>query len=150
MSQSLAKNILHLIFSTRGREPLLTADLRPLLHSYMAAILNQWDSPAILINSVADHVHILLCLSKNYALKKVVEEVKKGSSKWIKSKGSDFATFFWQAGYGAFSVSQSNISSVKRYIGNQETHHRGLGFQDEFRAFLKKHGIDYDERYVWD
>jgi len=150
MSQSLAKNILHLIFSTKGREPLLTADLRPLLHSYMGAILNQWDSPAILVNSVADHVHILLCLSKNYALKKVVEEVKKGSSKWIKSKGPDFATFFWQAGYGAFSVSQSNVPSVKRYISNQETHHRRLGFQDEFRAFLKKHGIDYDERYVWD
>jgi hypothetical protein len=77
----------------------------------MAAILNRWDSPAILINSVADHVHILFCLSKNYALKKVVEEVKKSSSKWIKSKGAGFATFFWQAGYGAFSVSQSNIPS---------------------------------------
>jgi REP element-mobilizing transposase RayT len=120
------------------------------LHSYLGGILRQWESPAILVNSVADHIHILFCLSKNHALKDVVEEVKKGSSKWIKGRGQEFASFFWQAGYGAFSVSQSHVPSVKRYISNQEAHHKKLGFQDEFRAFLKRYEIEYDERYVWD
>src|SRR5262245_24288347 len=104
MSQSLAKNILHLIFSTKNREPLLTTNIRSQLHSYIGGILREWERPAIVMNSVADHIHILFCLSKNHALKKIVEEVKKGSSKWIKTKGAEFAAFFWQAGYGAFSV----------------------------------------------
>ena len=150
MSQSLAKNILHLIFSTKKREPLLTAGIRPALHSYLGGILRQWDSPSILMNSVADHIHILFCLSKNHALKDVVEQVKKGSSKWIKGQGQELAGFFWQAGYGAFSVSQSNVPSVRRYISNQEAHHKKLGFQDEFRTFLRRYEIEYDERYVWD
>ncbi len=150
MSQSLAKNILHLIFSTKNREPLLTASIRRALHPYLGGILRQWESPAILMNSVADHIHILFCLSKNHALKDVVEEVKKGSSKWIKGRGQEFASFFWQAGYGAFSVSQSNVPSVKRYISNQEAHHKKVGFQEEFRTFLTRYGIEYDERYVWD
>lgn len=150
MSQSLVTNVLHLIFSTRNREPLLTAKVRPHLHSYIGGILREWESPAILINSVEDHIHILFCLSKNHALKKVVEEIKKGSSKWLKTKGPEFARFYWQAGYGAFSVSQSNVVVVKRYIDRQETHHRRIGFQDEFRTFLRKHGIDFDEHYVWD
>jgi REP element-mobilizing transposase RayT len=98
MSQSLAKNILHLIFSTKNREAILTPLIRPDLHSYLGGILRQWESPAILVNSVADHIHILFCLSKNHALKDVVEEVKKGSSKWIKGRGQEFASFFWQAG----------------------------------------------------
>ena len=136
MSQSLAKNLLHLIFTTKYRQPLLSPDIRPDLHSYLAGILRQWESPAIFINSVADHVHILFCLSKNQPLKKVVEELKKGSSKWIKTKGVKFAKFFWQTGYGTFSVSQSNAPAVKRYIANQEAHHRQVDFQDEFRLFL--------------
>jgi REP element-mobilizing transposase RayT len=150
MSQSLAKNILHLIFSTKNRQPLITPEIRPDLHSYIGGILRHWESPAILMNSVADHIHILFCLSKNHALKVLVEEVKKGSSKWIKTKGREFDQFYWQAGYGAFSVSQSGVTAVCRYIENQESHHRRLSFQDELRAFLRKYGIEYDERYVWD
>ncbi len=150
MPQSLAKNIVHLIFSTKNRQPLLNKDVRSDLHSYIGGILRHWESPAIVMNSVADHIHILFCLSKNHPLKKILEEVKKGSSKWIKTKGPQFSKFFWQAGYGAFSVSQSNVPAVMRYIENQEAHHARLGFQDEFRAFLKKHGIEFDERYVWD
>ena len=109
MAQSLAKNLLHLIFSTKHREPLITAEIRPALHAYIGGILRQWKSPAIIMNSVADHIHMLFCLSKNHALKDIVEEVKKGSSKWIKTKGPQFAHFYWQNGYGAFSVSQSNV-----------------------------------------
>ena len=149
MAQSLAKNIVHLIFSTKNREPLVTAKIRPDLHSYIGGILRQWESPAIIMNSVPDHVHILFCLSKNHALKKVVEEIKKGSSKWMKTQGPEFAAFFWQAGYGAFSVSQSGMPDVTRYIENQEKHHHRVGFQAEFRLFLKRYEIEYDERYVW-
>ena len=150
MSQSLSRNIVHLVFSTKNREPLLRADVRPDLHRYLGGILRQLESPAIVMNSVDDHIHILFVLSKNHALKKVVEEVKKGSSKWIKTKGEAFAAFYWQAGYGAFSVSQSNVAKVRLYIENQENHHKTIGFQDELRAFLRKHQIDFDEKFLWD
>ena len=150
MPQSLAKNLIHLIYSTKNRERLLGEDIRDELHRYSAGILKEWDSPAILINSVEDHIHILFCLSKNHALCDVVEQVKKGSSKWLKTKGTAYKNFFWQAGYGAFSVSQSSVKSVMKYIETQDEHHRRNTFQDEFRAFLKRYEIPYDERYVWD
>ena len=108
MSQSLAKILIHLIFSTKSREPVLHDDIRPEVHKYLAAILKEVDSPAILINSVEDHVHILFSHSKNHALIRIVEELKKNSSKWIKTKSGQCAGFHWQNGYGAFSVSQSN------------------------------------------
>ena len=116
----------------------------------MATILKHMDSSAILINSVADHAHVLFHLSKNHALCHVVESVKKDSSKWIKTKGRAYRTFHWQSGYGAFSVSQSNVAQVVRYIENQKVHHRRRTFQEEFRAFLKRYQVRYDERYVWD
>ena len=97
-----------------------------------------------------DHVHALFVLSKNHPLKKIVEEVKKGSSKWAKIEGPKNADFYWQAGYAAFSVSQSNLDEVKKYIENQEEHHRRMTFQDELRALYNRHGIAFDERYVWD
>lgn len=150
MGQSLAKNLIHLIFSTKHRVPVLMSKIRAELNSYVAGALRDWESPAIEVNSVDDHVHLLFWLSKNHALKKIVEEVKKSSSKWIKSKGVQFDGFHWQNGYAAFSVSQSNVSRVRAYIRNQEEHHRKISFQDEFRAFLKRHGIEYDERYLWD
>jgi len=150
MSQSLAKTLIHLIYSTKNRERFLTDDARDELHRYSAGILKEWESPAILINSVEDHVHILYSQSKNYSLSKIVEEVKKGSSKWIKTKGTGFATFHWQNGYGAFSVSQSNAAAVTEYIRNQREHHRHKSFQDEFREFLRRHEVPFDERYVWD
>ncbi len=148
MPQSLARNLIHLIYSTKNRHLCLTDDLRPKLFAYKAGILKEWDSPALVIGGVADHVHLLFTLSKNHALSKLVEEVKKGSSKWLKTQG--LKDFHWQAGYGAFSVSESNSSQVTRYIERQETHHRRLSFQDEFRAFLSRHGVAFDERYVWD
>jgi putative transposase len=150
MSQSLAKNLIHLIYSTKNRTPCLDQEVRPRLFGYQAGILKEWDSPALLIGGVDDHIHALFCLSKNHALAKVIEEVKKGSSKWLKTQGNHFRAFHWQAGYGAFSVSQSNVEQVKRYIEDQEEHHRSQSFQEEFREFLKRHRIDFDERYVWD
>ncbi len=116
----------------------------------MATVLKGMDSPAILINSVEDHAHVLFHLSKNHALCDVIESVKKESSKWIKTKTKTYRNFHWQSGYGAFSVSQSSVARVIRYIENQKEHHRRRSFQEEFRAFLKRYQVPYDERYVWD
>lgn len=150
MSQSLVKNLVHLVFSTKHRMPVLTDDVRPPLHGYLAGILANWESPALLVNSVADHVHILFALSKNQPLKRVVEEIKKSSSKWIKTQGPAFAEFHWQAGYGAFSVSRSAVPTVLQYIERQREHHERLTFQDEFRALCRRYEVDLDERYAWD
>jgi len=150
MAQSLAKNIIHLIYSTKNRTPYLGPTYREKLYAYQAGIFDQWDSPAILIGGVADHVHALFALSKNHRLTRIVEEVKKGSSKWLKTVDKNLASFHWQNGYGAFSVSQSNVTQVCRYIEAQQEHHRKASFQEEYRIFLKRHGIEFDERYVWD
>ena len=150
MPQSLAKILVHLVFSTKHRKRRISRDIREELHAYLVGVLRNHDSPALLINSVEDHVHILFRLSRNCAVKTIVEEVKKSSSKWIKTKGEQFQGFYWQSGYGAFSVSPSMVHSVKRYIANQEEHHRTMTFQEEFRKILEKHGIEFDERYVWD
>jgi len=148
--QSLAQVLVHLIFSTKRREPFLSDEIRLELHRYMATILKGMNSSAILINSMSDHAHVLFHLSKNHALCDVIESLKKDSSKWIKTKGRSYRNFHWQSGYGAFSVSQSNVAEVVKYIENQREHHRKRTFQDEFRAFLKRYQILYDERYVWD
>jgi REP element-mobilizing transposase RayT len=150
MAQSLVTNLIHLIYSTKLRTPCLDATIRPSLYGYKAGILKHWESPAIIIGGTEDHVHVLFGLSKNQPLIKVVEELKKGSSKWLKTKGPQFHDFHWQNGYGAFSVSPSNAETVKRYIQNQEEHHRRRTFQEEYREFLKRHGIEFDERYIWD
>jgi putative transposase len=150
MSQSLLKNLVHLVFSTKNRHSRITKAHRKELYAYQAGIYQEWDSPALVIGGVEDHVHALFALSRNHALKKIVEEVKKGSSKWAKIDGPKNPDFYWQAGYGAFSVSQSNVGAVQRHIENQEAHHRKITFQDELRALYNRHGIAFDERYVWD
>jgi REP element-mobilizing transposase RayT len=150
MAQSLAKILVHLIYSTKNRERSLTDAIRPKLFAYQAGILAEWESPAIVIGGGADHLHALFLLSKKHTLIKVIEEVKKGSSKWMKTQGEEFAAFHWQNGYGAFSVSQSNVTKVRHYIEEQVEHHRTTTFQQEFRLFLNRHGIEYDERYIWD
>jgi putative transposase len=150
MPQSLAKLLVHLIYSTKNREPVLRDDVRDELHRYTAGILRELESPAILINSVEDHVHILYSHSKNYSPSKIVEEVKTGTSKWIKTKGIAYAVFHWQNGYGAFSISQSAVADVVDYINSQKEHHRRKTFQEEYREFLRRYEVLYDERYVWD
>ena len=150
MPQSLSNILVHLIYSTKNRERLITDVIREELHRYAAAILKSCDCPALLINSVEDHVHTVFVLARTAAISDVVEEVKKSTSKWIKSKDASFSRFYWQSGYGAFSVSQSNLDQVLKYVANQAEHHRHKTFQEEDREFLKRHGITYDERYVWD
>ena len=138
MSHSLVKNLIHLVYSTKHRQRWIPVDRRDRLFAYQAGILNEWDSPAIVIGGVEDHVHALFALSKNHPLKKIVEEVKKGSSKWMKTDIPRNGGFQWQAGYAAFSVSQSNMAAVRHYIENQEEHHRRMTFQDELRAFYRR------------
>ena len=150
MGQSLAKNLVHLIFSTKERRPCLDVTVRETLHAYLAGIFKEQDSPCLAINSVADHVHVLFCLNKNAALAQVIMQTKKGASRWMKTQDSRYADFGWQNGYGAFSVSPSNIATVSQYIANQPEHHRNVTFQEELRSFLKRHEIEYDERYVWE
>ena len=151
MSQSLSRILVHLIFSTKGRTPFLKSEtIRKNLDAYMAGILRNCDSPAVIVKSVQDHAHILCVLSRNLALCKLLEEVKKSSSKWLKTKGEAYERFQWQAGYGAFSVSPSNEDAVRDYIRDQEKHHHRATFQEEFRRFLERHHVEFDERYVWD
>jgi REP element-mobilizing transposase RayT len=149
MGQSLASILVHLIFSTKNRRPLIRPDIREGLSAYLAGALARMESPALLVRAVSDHVHILMGLSKKLAVSEVVEEIKTNSSKWAKREGQ-VRDFYWQSGYGAFSVSESVAPDVKRYILKQEEHHQSVSFQDEFRAFLDRHGVAYDERYVWD
>lgn len=150
MPQSLSSILIHLIFSTKNREPFLTPEIDTELYPYMASIFKAMKSPPLIINGASDHLHTLFSLSRVVTIADIVEEVKTSTSKWIKTKGKEFRNFHWQNGYGAFSIGQSQVPNVKRYIGRQKDHHRRVTFQDEYRKFLKAYDIDYDERYVWD
>ncbi|MDZ7288596.1 MAG: IS200/IS605 family transposase [candidate division KSB1 bacterium] len=150
MPQSLSKILVHVIFSTKHRQPLIRPEIETELFKYMASICREYESPALIINGTVDHVHILLSLSRKIALSDLLEKVKKSSSKWIKTKGAFYENFYWQNGYGAFSIGQSGVEAVKEYIAKQKERHRKKTFQEEYRAFLKKYQIEYDERYVWD
>ena len=151
MPQSLSKVYLHLVFSTKNREPFfLDKTVRGKMHQYLGGTCESLDSSSVIVGGVDDHVHILCQLSRTRSIADLVREVKRESSKWIKGKGRDFAAFHWQDGYGAFSVSPSHRTFVTTYIANQEAHHATESFQDEFRRYLTKYAIEYDERYVWD
>jgi putative transposase len=150
MAQSLPRVQLHLIFATKHREPTLVDDIRPRLHGYMATVLGNLRCPVVVVNSVEDHVHLLFALSSTVTISRAIEEVKKSSCKWLKRQSKDFSRFVWQAGYAVFSVSESNVASVRRYIENQRAHHRRKTFQEEYLQFLERHRIAYDERYVFD
>jgi hypothetical protein len=116
----------------------------------MSGVLKSLDSPAIVIGGVADHVHIACLLSRTHTIAELVEETKRATSRWVKTKGEDYGDFYWQSGYGVFSVSESKVSELRRYIEKQEEHHRTMSFQDEFRKFCRLHSVPIDERYVWD
>jgi putative transposase len=150
MSQSLARILVHLTFSTKERRPLIRDEEREKLHAYMIGILENLKSPSLQTNSVNDHVHILFSLSKSHSLAHVIGEVKESSSAWIKKENRWYRDFYWQGGYAAFSVSESQAETVRRYIQNQPEHHKKVSFQDELRSLFKKHNVQYDERYVWD
>jgi putative transposase len=151
MPQSLAHVLVHVVFSTKGRRALLqNNDLCTEMHRYLAGVSANLDCHAIIVGGAADHVHLLANQSRTIALAEWVKELKRASSLWAKKKSPQWSLFQWQAGYGAFSVSQSQKERVQKYIRSQEEHHQQISFQDELRQILKKHGIAFDERYIWD
>jgi REP element-mobilizing transposase RayT len=150
MPQSLSKVILHIIFSTKNREPWIDLRVRPRMHAYLATICRDLGAQAFRVDGVADHVHIVTTLPRTLSQAQMVEEVKKTSSKWIKTLEPRYRGFFWQRGYGAFSVSVSQLDAVLQYLQTQEEHHRTRTFQEEYRELLRRHGMEFDERHVWD
>jgi REP element-mobilizing transposase RayT len=150
MPQSLSRVLIHVVFSTKNRDPVLGARIRAELHPYLAGVLNQIDCPSLQVGGVEDHVHLFFGLSRIRTIAAVVETVKTSSSKWIKSKGPEFAGFHWQSGYGAFSVSQSDADQVVTYVRNQAEHHQKMTFQDEYRRLLDRYRVAFSEKYVWD
>ena len=149
MAQSLSKLYIHIIFHVKSTFQKIKKDDQSELYSYIGSIIKQNDSIPIIINGVGDHVHILCVMSKNIALAKLVEEIKKNSSRWIKTKNGYYQKFGWQGGYTGFSVSQSVHDKTKRYIEGQEEHHKKRTYQEEVKSFLDEYGIDYDDDYLW-
>lgn len=150
MPQSLSYLLTHIVFSTKDRAPVLDATVRPALHAYLATVARNVDCECFRVGGVADHVHLAIRLSRTITMAKLIEELKTSSSKWLKTQSPALAAFAWQRGYGAFSVGPSDLNALLHYIDTQEEHHKTRSFQDEYRAFLKKYEIKYDERYVWD
>ena len=148
MSQTLVSLMVHVIFSTKNREPFITPEIEPELFAYVGGILKNYESRLLDAGGTADHVHLQVSQSKNVSLSSLMKDVKKDSSSWIKTKGSRFRNFHWQDGYGAFSIGKSDIPELKKYIAGQKEHHRKRSFQEELIAFLDEYGIAYDERYL--
>ena len=151
MSQSLSRILLHIIFSTKNRFAFLTEiDLQKRMHAYLARVFNEQGCPAIEVGGAKDHVHILCILSRNIAISEIIKKAKVSSSSWAKSLGGMCGKFSWQSGYGAFSIHESQIESLRRYIQNQPEHHRIKTFQEEYLQILHEYRMPYDERYLWD
>ena len=151
MSQSLVQVYLHIVFSTKLRRPYLKDKaLQEKLYGYMSGICKNLGCYALKIGGDENHVHLLTRHSKTLAISDFMRELKRSSSIWLKTQNPELASFHWQDGYGAFSISPSHVENVKEYITNQEVHHRKESFQDEFRRLCKKYGVEIDERYVWD
>lgn len=150
MGQSLVQNYVHIVFSTKYREALIKPPYEEELHAYLGGTCKELDCPVLIVGGYTDHVHILCMLSKKIALMTLVQKVKANSSKWMKGKDKSLENFFWQDGYGAFSVNPKEVNVVVNYIKNQHEHHSKKDFKEEYRAILKKYNVDYDEAYVWD
>jgi REP element-mobilizing transposase RayT len=147
LSHTAGNLLLHLIFGTKDRRPLITPEIRNDLFAYLGGIIREMHGTALIINGTADHVHMLIRIRPAQAAAEIARVVKANSSRWVHEKWK--ARFAWQTGYGAFSVSESNVPGGSQYIATQEEHHKKLTFQEEYVAFLKKNKIDFDERYIW-
>ena len=150
MSQSLNRVLIHLIFSTKHRQHLIDSTIEAELHEYLGGICKSLDCPPFQVGGFTDHIHILCGFSKKITIINLMEEVKKRSSKWIKTKGSEYAGFFWQDGYAVFSVNPSERLHVVNYIKNQHEHHGVKSFKNECRILFNQNDVEFDERYVWD
>lgn len=150
MAQTLVKVYVHLVFSTKNRGEFISAEIEKELFAYIGGVLRQKQSSLLAANGTANHVHLLISQSKNHSLSDLLRELKKASSYWIKTKDARFKNFQWQAGFGAFSIGHSQIETVKNYIAKQKEHHKTELFEDEYRKFLRKYEIDFDEKYFLD
>ena len=150
MPQSLVRNLIHVVFSTKNRVDLITPEIENGLFGYMHGIVENNSSKLILANGTPNHVHLLISIGKIVSVSELIGDVKRDSSVWIKQQDAKFGNFYWQEGYGAFSVGQTEDEMVTKYIANQKEHHRTKDYKTELRGFLKKYQIEYDERYVWD
>lgn len=149
MGQSLVKNYIHIVFSTKHREELIKPPYEQELHAYIGGTCKELECPVLIVGGYTDHIHILCMLSTKLPLMTLVQKVKAASSKWMKTKDKSLEHFFWQDGYGAFSVNPAEVDVVIKYIQNQHEHHRKKNFKEEYTAFLKKYNVSFDERYVW-
>lgn len=149
MAHTFTSILVHATFSTSGRTPLLTDEIRPDLHAYLGGILRQLRTVPIVIGGTADHVHLLARLPADLAVADCLRVLKTNSSRWVKERWPQRRSFAWQGGYGVFSVSESRRAAVIRYIQNQEQHHQRISFQGEFLKLLRNHGVEFDERYIW-
>jgi REP element-mobilizing transposase RayT len=149
MAQTLVSLMVHVVFSTKNREPMITPEVEPELYAYLAGTAKNLESRCLAAGGTENHVHLLVSQSKKVALCYLMEEIKKSSSKWIKTKGSTFRTFGWQDGYGGFSIGESQVEVLKRYIAGQKERHKRQSFEQEFVVLLKKYQVHYDERYLW-
>lgn len=150
MPQSLVKILIHAVFSTKNRSDLIVPEIENDLFGYMNGIVENNSSKLILANGTSNHIHLLISLGKTLSISELIGDIKRDSSVWIKKQDSQFSNFHWQEGYGAFSVGQTQVSDVLKYIGNQKEHHKQKSFENEMRSFYRKYEIDIDERYVWD
>ena len=150
MSRTFTNLLTHIVFSTKDREPFIVPDLQPELHAYLGGLTRELKGKAYGINSTSDHAHMLISLPPVVSMSDALRFLKSNSSGWVHDKWPRRRSFAWQLGYGAFSVSKSNVPEVLKYVSNQEAHHRHVTFKEEFVDFLIKHEIEYDERYIWD
>ncbi|QDT72772.1 IS200/IS605 family transposase [Lacipirellula limnantheis] len=150
MPQSLTKLYAHLIFSTKNRQPFLDDEIRPRVHAFLATTIREMDSPWVVVGGIDDHVHILFDMGKKHTPIEFVEQTKRESSKFVKTLGAPFGEFYWQRGYGMFSVGPAHRQEAEDYVRHQEEHHCAKTFQEEFRAFFERYEVEYDEQYVWD
>jgi len=150
MAHTFTNLLTHVIFSTKDRLPSIDTEVKPHLLRYLGGIVRELDGRLLIVNGTPDHVHLLIALPPAVCVSDAMRVVKTNSSRWVHDKWADRSRFAWQVGYGAFSVSQSNLTAVRQYIADQEEHHRKISFQEEFLAYLKKHEIEHDERYIWE
>jgi REP element-mobilizing transposase RayT len=149
MAQTLVCLRVHVVFSTKDRLPMITPEVEPELYAYLGGTMRNLDSHCLAAGGTSNHVHLLISLSKNMALSRLMEEIKKSSSKWIKTKGTALQTFGWQDGYGAFTIGESQVEAVQHYIAGQKGRHKKQTFEQELVALLTRYRVPYDDRYLW-
>jgi len=150
MGQSLAQNYIHIIFSVKNRKPLIHESIEQELFQYIGGLCKNLESTPLEVGGYKNHIHILCILSKKLPLATLIQKVKSKSSKWIKPKGPEYKNFYWQNGYGAFSISSSKVESFRSYIKKQKEHHQNMSFEEEYKDMLKENNVEFDARYIWD